>query len=202
VGFARYSQDPTQGDWVTVDLDSGAETVTESPHKLRNYLNYAIGADDHGNVFADFAGTKVRMPNVTDLDWSLRLNGIIVSGQHGLTVMSLSDRRGTIWLDDGRGIEFDMTRGDHWGGYLTDRTDDGGFVFYRRTKGDFGTLDYFDGHGEHVRTESAPEDVFFTGSSPQKLLPYSVTRDGEVLIAVQDSTGVHIVGIKPKPPVA
>jgi hypothetical protein len=196
MGFARYGSSRNRVDWVQVNLDTGAEVVVESDQKLGSYLNKAIGVDDDGNVFGSFAGALVRMRNAAERDWSLTLNGIVVSEQHGITAMSLSAKRDEAWLDDGHRIAIDLGRGNRRG-YLVNRTDDGGYVLYQRTRGDFGTLLYLDHTGEHVRSEPAPEDVWFTSSQAQEPSAGSVTRDGEVLVAVLGSAGVHVVGIRP-----
>jgi hypothetical protein len=200
IGFARYDQARKRTDWVTVNLDVGSEVVAEPGPERGVHLAYAIGADGDGNVFQDFGGDLVRLCNNAVPDWQFTCTGIVVSEQHGITTMSLSADRQTAWLDDARRIEVDRSGGTRRG-YLVNRTDEGGYVLYQRTKGDFGTLVHLDQDGEVIRSEPAPEDVWFANSQAQRPSAGSVTRDGEVLLAVHGSGGVHVVGIRPEPSV-
>jgi hypothetical protein len=197
IGFGRYDESGRRADWVTVDLSTGSETVVAGGRDHDQHLSHAIGVDDTGNVFRSFGGELARVPKATVADWSLRLEGIVVAAPYGITTMSVSADRRTALLEDDRGVEIDLSD-DVRRGSLVNRTDTGGYVLYQRTRGNYGTLVYLDETGEFVRSEDAAEDVWFTNSQTQSPSVGSVTRDGEVLIAVHGSDGLHVVGIKPE----
>ncbi|WP_203862468.1 hypothetical protein [Plantactinospora mayteni] len=194
-GFATLSARGRVLNWVLRDLDSTAEIVIGARKDNHLLLASVIGVDAAGRVYGGDGRWCRRMSPTGAPDWAVELGGVAVSRQHGIAMLFITEDFGGVLVTGDGQIVAKFSHGNS--GYLTGRTDDGGYVLH-----DGGVIDgrllYLDTRGRQTRSEPAGGDKWLKNDVHGKPEASSVTPDGEVLIPVRTRDGVHIVALAPK----
>jgi hypothetical protein len=193
--------DDRHDSWTILDPQTGAESVVEDVDNNRVIMAGLIGLDADGRLYGHTAigGYCLgRMTPAGHIDWLVEIEGIAASQRHGAAMLVRDDQgsdNGVVLYDEGR--VWVNTPPECEDAALVGRRDDGGYILHKTTDSDDrGTLMHLDPHGRLITTEPAGSDANLTLDDFRMASDSSVTPDGEILTAVLNPAGVHVVGLK------
>jgi hypothetical protein len=183
VAVVRYDDARPGRNIVSIDADTGEESVVEAADEAYGFLAGLIGVDKAGRAYGFSGGDLGCVEADGSVAWKVSLRGAAVADDN-VTILA----GGQLVRSDGKAAH---TTADQ---AILIGQNDQGYVLYRRERGPgYGLLLHLDSQGALTGTEPADADVWVTGTDLRPPRVGSVTPEGEVLMAALSPAGVTVL---------